>query len=45
MRQVRYSQEFLFFRTDLIHFIKTACWLASQNNFDYQADGDKGPCN
>ena len=45
MRYVLYSQEFLFLWTYLIHFIKTACQLASQNNFEYQADGDKGPCN
>lgn len=30
---------------DLMHFIKTACWLASQSNFEHHADSDKGPCN
>lgn len=37
MRCVLCSQEFY-----LIHFVKTSCWLVSQNNFEHQADSDKG---
>lgn len=34
----------LFLLTDLIYLIRTECWLASQNHFEHQAVGDKGPC-
>lgn len=42
MRCVPHLQEFLPF--DLCNTFHKDCMLASQNNFEHQADVDKGPC-